>query len=304
MKFIDLTREINNNTQVCPCDKVPVVEDYDTMEEEGVNVKFMKMGTYTSTHIDAPYHISKEGRNLNDFPVERFIGKGIVLDFSDRGEIYEITREDIMAHAEELRQVDFAILNTGWASYYGTWDFFRHPYLSGDAALALVELGIKIVGTDGSSADAAYGFACVDGWFPKKLGKINDKYGTPHYLLILFYIVGLIPVVAGLDIDRIANMSMMLMNITTFLVVVATARLPKLLPDAWAKSTFKISNVALKVICYLCGALLVFQNYLLIEDNTPEIIIGNIILLVLTFIFMVLRYKSGKVKVEVSWEEE
>ncbi|RGU95660.1 cyclase family protein [Clostridium sp. AF15-17LB] len=159
MKFIDLTREINNNTQVCPCDKVPVVEDYATTEEEGVNVKFMKMGTHTSTHIDAPYHISKEGRNLNDFPVERFIGKGIVLDFSDRGEIYEITREDIMAHAEELKQVDFAILNTGWASYYGTWDFFRHPYLSGDAALALVELGIKIVGTDGSSADAAYGFS-------------------------------------------------------------------------------------------------------------------------------------------------
>ena len=159
MKFIDLTREINNETQVCPCDKVPVVENYATTEEEGVNVKFMKMGTHTSTHIDAPYHISKSGKTLNDFPVERFIGQGIVLDFSDTGDIYEITREDIMAHADELKKVDFAILNTGWAKYYGTWDFFRHPYLSGDAALALVELGIKIVGTDGSSADAAYGFS-------------------------------------------------------------------------------------------------------------------------------------------------
>lgn len=159
MKFIDLTREINNETQVCPFDKVPVVENYATTEEEGVNVKFMKMGTHTSTHIDAPYHISKSGKTLNDFPVERFIGQGIVLDFSDKGDIYEITREDIMAHADELKKVDFAILNTGWAKYYGTWDFFRHPYLSGDAALALVELGIKIVGTDGSSADAAYGFS-------------------------------------------------------------------------------------------------------------------------------------------------
>ena len=159
MKFIDLTREINNETQVCPCDKVPFVENYATTEEEGVNVKFMKMGTHTSTHIDAPYHISKSGKTLNDFPVERFIGQGIVLDFSDKGDIYEITREDIMAHADELKKVDFAILNTGWAKYYGTWDFFRHPYLSGDAALALVELGIKIVGTDGSSADAAYGFS-------------------------------------------------------------------------------------------------------------------------------------------------
>ena len=146
--------------------------------------------------------------------------------------------------------------------------------------------------------------ACVDGWFPKKLGTISEKYGTPYYLLILFYIVGLLPIVAGLDIDRIANMSMILMNITTFLIVVATARLPKLLPEAWSKSTFKISNGALKAICYFCGALLIFQNWLLLEDNTPEIIIGNIIFLAVSFIFVVVRYKSGKVQVEVSWEDE
>ena len=50
------------------------------------------------------------------FRVERFIGQGIVLDFSDKGDIYEITREDIMAHADELKKVDFAILNTGGQS--------------------------------------------------------------------------------------------------------------------------------------------------------------------------------------------
>lgn len=159
MRVIDLTREINNNTQVCPCDKTPVVENYATTEEEGVNVKFLKMGTHTSTHIDAPYHINRNAKTLNAFPAEYFIGKGIVLDFSDKGEIYEITRKDILKFEDILREADFAILNTGWAGYYGTWDFFRHPYLSGDAALALTELGIRIVGTDGSSADAAYGFS-------------------------------------------------------------------------------------------------------------------------------------------------
>ena len=112
MKIIDLTREINNETQVCPCDRTPVVEDYATTEEEGVKVKFMKMGTHTATHIDAPYHVNKKGKSLNDFPAEQFVGMGIVLDFSDRGEIYEITREDIMEHETELRGVDFAILNT------------------------------------------------------------------------------------------------------------------------------------------------------------------------------------------------
>ena len=159
MKYIDLTREINNETQVCPCDRVPVVENYTTTEKEGVNVKFMKMGTHTSTHIDAPHHYYREGKTLNDFQVEYFMGKGIVLDFSEKGEKYAITKEDIMAYADRLKKVDFAILNTGWEKYYGTWDFFKHPYLTKEAAKALVDLGIRIVGTDGSSADAAFGFA-------------------------------------------------------------------------------------------------------------------------------------------------
>ena len=159
MKCIDLTREINNETQVCPCDRVPVVEDYATTEEEGVNVKFLKMGTHTATHIDAPHHYYKDGRTLNDFPAEYYIGRGIVLDFSDKGEKYAITRQDILAWEDQLKDVDFAILKTGWEKYYGTWDFFKHPYLTEDAAKALVELRIRIVGTDGSSADAAFGFS-------------------------------------------------------------------------------------------------------------------------------------------------
>ncbi len=159
MNIIDLTREISNETQVCPCDRTPVIENYATTEEEGVNVKFIKMGTHTATHIDAPYHISKTGKTLDDFPAGWFAGMGIVLDFSSKGEIYQITRADIMAYEKELCQADFAILNTGWARYYGTWDFFRHPYLSEDAAKTLTELGIRIVGTDGSSADAAFGFS-------------------------------------------------------------------------------------------------------------------------------------------------
>lgn len=159
MKCIDLTREINNETQVCPCDRVPVVENYATTEEEGVNVKFLKMGTHTATHIDAPHHYYKDGKTLNDFPVEYFLGRGIMLDFSEKGAKYPITREDILGYRDALEKVDFAIFNTGWEKYYGTWDFFKHPYLTEEAAKALVELDIRIVGTDGSSADAAYGFS-------------------------------------------------------------------------------------------------------------------------------------------------
>lgn len=159
MRYIDLTREINNATQVCPCDRLPVVEDYATTEQEGVNVKFIKMGTHTATHIDAPRHYYKDGKTLNDFPVEFFWGKGAVLDFSNKGEKYAITRGDILKYQDALVKADFAILKTGWEKYYGTWEFFKHPYLTKEAAQALVEFKMRIVGTDGSSVDAAYGFS-------------------------------------------------------------------------------------------------------------------------------------------------
>lgn len=146
--------------------------------------------------------------------------------------------------------------------------------------------------------------ACVDGWFPKKLGEINKKYGTPHYLLIMFYIIGLVPILTGFDIGSIASLAMILMNITTFLVVIATLRLPKLLPEEWSKSTFKIPGAALKVIVLFSGALLIFQNWLLIGDITLPLVIGNICLLILTAIFVQLRYKTGKVDIEVSYEAQ
>lgn len=32
--------------------------------------------------------------------------------------------------------------------------------------------------------------ACQDGWLPQKLGEVNAKFGTPHYSLTFFYLLG------------------------------------------------------------------------------------------------------------------
>lgn len=159
MKMIDLTHVINNETQVCPCDKQPSIDVYASIDREGVNVKMLTFGTHTGTHLDAPYHTIKDGKTINEFDIERFVNRGVLLDFSDKGARYEINYEDIMVHKCKIEKGDFVILNTGWAKYFGTSNFFNHPYLGEGGAKALVELGVSLVGTDGSSVDAAYGFA-------------------------------------------------------------------------------------------------------------------------------------------------
>ena len=39
--------------------------------------------------------------------------------------------------------------------------------------------------------------ACNDGWLPQKLGYIHPKFKTPMFILVLFYIIGLIPIISG-----------------------------------------------------------------------------------------------------------
>ena len=159
MKLVDLSRVINGATQVCPFDKPPRLEQYLSLEEVGVNVLMLSFGTHTGTHVDAPHHMLAGGKALDEYEVERFVRRGALLSFPGAKARYEITRDDVMRQAGVLSGGDFAILDTGWAKYYGTPEFFDHPYLGEDAAKALVELGVSLVGTDAGSVDAAWGYA-------------------------------------------------------------------------------------------------------------------------------------------------
>ena len=42
---------------------------------------------------------------------------------------------------------------------------------------------------------------CVDGWLPKKFGAINSRFKTPHNLILFFYLVGLLPLIFGFNMN-------------------------------------------------------------------------------------------------------
>ena len=44
---------------------------------------------------------------------------------------------------------------------------------------------------------------CVDGWLPKKFGAINSRFKTPHNLILFFYLVGLLPLIFGFNMNTI-----------------------------------------------------------------------------------------------------
>ena len=43
--------------------------------------------------------------------------------------------------------------------------------------------------------------AIEDGYLPKALGTVNKRFGTPHWLLLIFYIIGILPIVSGMSLD-------------------------------------------------------------------------------------------------------
>jgi kynurenine formamidase len=45
------------------------------------------------------------------------------------------------------------LVHTGWSEYFGTERYYDHPYLDGDVARRLMDLGVRTVGIDALNPD-------------------------------------------------------------------------------------------------------------------------------------------------------
>lgn len=96
------------------------------------------------------------------------------------------------------------------------------------------------------------GFAIEDGWLPKGLAVRNEKYGTQHILLAIFYVLGMLPIVMGGTIEIIALLGNNLGLIFSIFPVLALTQLAKKRPEAYEKAYFKLPqwlNYALPILC-------------------------------------------------------
>lgn len=146
--------------------------------------------------------------------------------------------------------------------------------------------------------------ACVDGWFPKRLGYIHPEYKTPMILLTIFYFIGLIPILIGFDIGILGSLTNIIGQMIFIIINIAFYKLPTLLPEAWGKSKFKIKKSTMFVVSVLSVIGCLLQIVLLAKNMSMGILLGNGVLLILSVIYAVCRYKTGKVNMEISYESE
>ncbi|MDR1248252.1 MAG: APC family permease [Treponema sp.] len=146
--------------------------------------------------------------------------------------------------------------------------------------------------------------ASVDGWLPRKLAYIHPKFKTPMIWLTIFYGLGLIPIISGLNIGEVANMVVIIGQVMTLVLNVLLIRLPKAVPEIWEKSKYRVGRPVLvffSVISVFGGGATIM---LLITSSTPFLMIGNAVMLGFTFLYCYFRAKSGKVNMEVSYEAQ
>jgi len=156
MNIIDLSHTIHDDIQIYPGDPVPSIKRGLTHEQDYCHVDVLTLGSHTGTHIDAPYHFLKEGNKIDELPVQRFVGKGVLVDVSGKSDRELIEPGDVEPYQNEIAAGDFVILKTGRDKYFGMSQYYLHPYLSPEGAQLLWKMGVSLVGIDAMNVDPTY----------------------------------------------------------------------------------------------------------------------------------------------------
>src|SRR5262245_48451549 len=92
-----------------------------------------KMGVHSTTHIDAPWHYGpmsggKPAQTIDEMPLDKCIGPGVVLDLRNKADGDAITPADLEAALAKTGAVldahTIVLIRTGRDRYMGTKEFF------------------------------------------------------------------------------------------------------------------------------------------------------------------------------------
>lgn len=135
----------------------------------GWQTEKITLGTHSGTHVDAPVHYHPTMNNgeratcIDEIPLDRFMGYGVVLDMSDKPDGYLVTIDDLKEKLKDidynLKKGDVVLIKTGASSKWGTIEYLTSGAGMGKkATLWLINQGVMLVGTDAWSWDRPLGY--------------------------------------------------------------------------------------------------------------------------------------------------
>lgn len=147
MQLIDLSVPINEKTPVWPGAEAVKISLFTSLEKDGYEDHLLQIETHIGTHIDAPSHMIAGGKNLDQIPIEQFVGNGVYVDVRN-----EFTLDAVKE--VEFEQNSIVLFHTGMSDTWGKPEYFtQNPQMSEELANYLVEKQMKMVGVDACSID-------------------------------------------------------------------------------------------------------------------------------------------------------
>lgn len=152
MQILDLSHTISNETPVYPGDPHILVEVAGEIGKDGFTDHRITFGSHAGTHIDAPAHMIEGGRQLKDYPIERFVRRGVCVDASSGFSVQAVMEIDLWAG-------DAVLFYTGAGEYFKDEEYW-HEYNVLDSACCqlLIDKKVSMVGLEAPSADIEEGF--------------------------------------------------------------------------------------------------------------------------------------------------
>ncbi|MGH7443454.1 MAG: cyclase family protein [Longimicrobiales bacterium] len=152
----DISQPLDSGTAVWPGDRS--VEMSWTMQRErgdSVNVAALCMTVHAGTHLDGPLHFEDGGATPADVPLERLIGRALVIDARGRATLdaggHAMLGADLI-DGVDLRREERVLLRCFEQVVAGEFPQ-AFPALAPALARKLADNGVKLVATESPSVD-------------------------------------------------------------------------------------------------------------------------------------------------------
>jgi kynurenine formamidase len=126
-KLIDLTYSFSSQTIYWPtAEGFQLKTDSEGMTEKGYyySAYSFSAAEHGGTHMDAPVHFAKGMPSIDQIPLDRMIGAGVLVDVEKQTAgkpDYQITENDLMAWEKANGRIPdhcILLLRTGWGKFY------------------------------------------------------------------------------------------------------------------------------------------------------------------------------------------
>lgn len=159
-------------------------------------------------------------------------------------------------------------------------------FVTGGAILALITTlnALFIVGTKSLL------MIVEDRLLPAWLGRLHPRFGTPHILLTTIWIFSVAGIVSGFSLETLASYATLGVLIIFIPIQIASIRLPKLYPDRYRRSGFKLKGFWLW-FCPVVGVLMVvFFSIIILYDLKSPLKVGSFLVFIISgWAYFVLR---------------